>query len=51
MQGERDWTPLHLAAARRGNLISVRLLIEEGADIQATTVDGKTALYLAAQWY
>ena len=42
------WTPLHFAAMF-GHAETVRLLLDAGADIDATTNDGKPAIYLAAK--
>src|SRR5689334_9237682 len=42
----RDWTPLHLAAML-GRLEMARLLLDRGAEIEATTPDGKTPLLIA----
>lgn len=41
--------PLHIAA-RKGNLKLVKLLIAEGAEIDAESGDGRTALYYALDW-
>ncbi|KAI8980965.1 ankyrin repeat-containing domain protein [Pilobolus umbonatus] len=43
-----DWTPL-MIAAMKGNLDTVKLLVEAGALLDRTTKDGRTALYLAVQ--
>ena len=43
---ERGWTFLHQLALA-GSLASVKLLLEAGADVDAKTNDGKTALDLA----
>jgi prolyl 4-hydroxylase len=48
---ERDangWTPLH-EGARGGHLEVVKLLVENGADVSARTIDGGTALWWAKQ--
>ncbi|KAI9764162.1 MAG: hypothetical protein M1840_008644 [Geoglossum simile] len=41
-------TPL-LRAAEKGHETVARLLLEKGADLNAKTLDGKTALHLAAE--
>jgi ankyrin repeat protein len=38
-----------LRAAEKGHEAVVRLLLEKGADLNAKTRDGKTALHLAAE--
>jgi ankyrin repeat protein len=43
------YTPL-MAAMRSGNAETIRLLIEQGADVRAKTKSGYTALYGAASW-
>eukprot|EP00210_Caulerpa_lentillifera_P006927 g6623.t1 len=47
-RNEQGWTPLMIACAS-GFLDGVRLLIEFGADIKATTPDGLTTLLLAVK--
>ena len=42
------WTPLH-RAAREGRLDACRLLVDEGANVNATNVDDWSPLHLAAQ--
>ena len=43
------YTPL-MAAARGGDLDTIRFLIDQGADVRARTKSGYTALYGAASW-
>jgi ankyrin repeat protein len=43
------YTPL-MAAARSGDLDTIRFLIEQGADVRARTRSGYTPLYAAASW-
>ena len=43
------WTPLH-HAARAGDAAMVRLLLENGADLEARDPGGTTALHYAAYW-
>ena len=40
---EKDETPLHVAA-RSANVVAVKMLLERGADVNATNYSGKTAL-------
>uniref|UniRef100_A0A7C4H6L4 Uncharacterized protein n=1 Tax=Thermofilum pendens TaxID=2269 RepID=A0A7C4H6L4_THEPE len=46
-RGERDWTPLHLAAFY-GYLEVVRFLVEKGAEVNARNVDRRIPLHYAA---
>jgi prolyl 4-hydroxylase len=45
-QDENGWTPLH-EAARSGSVEAVKLLVENGADMNVKTRNGETALYIA----
>lgn len=45
---EGGWTPLHQAAAH-GQTEIVRLLLEQGADTQALSADGRTPLQMAQE--
>lgn len=45
---EEDWTPLMKASGKEGNLAIVKLLVESGADINARSKKGTTALSMAA---
>ncbi|KAJ4363892.1 hypothetical protein N0V83_009344 [Neocucurbitaria cava] len=53
--GEAQWTPIHLVPWEGWNLQStyrlenVKILINHGADLQATASDGRTALHGVAQ--
>jgi ankyrin repeat protein len=46
--GQGGWTPLHVAVAERQEKI-VRLLVEAGADLSATTEQGRTPLHVALE--
>jgi ankyrin repeat protein len=41
------WTPLHMAA-QSGSVDCIELLLQHGANIEATTSDGSTPLHIAA---
>jgi ankyrin repeat protein len=47
-QRHANATPLH-AAAVNGRLLCMRLLLQHGADVEATKTDGKSALHRAAE--
>jgi ankyrin repeat protein len=47
-EGEGGWTPVHVAVAERQDKI-VRLLVEAGADLSATTEQGRTPLHVALE--
>jgi len=42
---ENGWTPLH-EASRRGHFELIKLLVENGAQVNATTKSGESALYM-----
>ena len=44
--GELKWTPI-MKASHNGNIDIVRYLLDHGADIELTDVDGDTSLDLA----
>jgi len=46
---EYGWTPL-MEAASCCRTKNVELLIQHGADVNATTIDGETALMIAVKW-
>lgn len=49
-QDRNLWTPLHESVAGRdGNLQVVKFLVERGADVNARTIDGRTALRLSKE--
>ncbi|KAH7252720.1 hypothetical protein BKA59DRAFT_475145 [Fusarium tricinctum] len=50
MLGVRNRTPLH-TAAQRGHLEIVKLLVDYGADLTATTFFGSTAEKLAEKYH
>jgi ankyrin repeat protein len=47
-EGQGGWTPLHVAVAEGQDKI-VRLLVEAGADLSATTEHGRTPLHVALE--
>src|SRR5215471_12239594 len=47
-QGHSSWTSLH-RAARRGDIVAVKLLLAEGADINARSSIDETPLFLALE--
>lgn len=44
---KKQFTPLHCAALLTNNATGLKLLLEMGADIEAITLDGSTAMHLA----
>jgi ankyrin repeat protein len=46
--GQGGWTPLHLAVAERQTEV-VEVLVEVGANLEATTEHGRTPLHLALE--
>jgi hypothetical protein len=44
-----SWPPLHIAA-KHGDVLFVRALLEAGADVHMRAPDGKTALNVAQDW-
>jgi ankyrin repeat protein len=45
---DENWTPLMKASGKEGNLAIVKLLVESGADVNAQSKKGTTALSMAA---
>lgn len=49
IKDNEGFTPLHLAAAR-GDISSVKMLLDAGADHDAKTDEGDSVVYAAAYW-